>query len=239
MSPTAAAFMLAVAAASATMIGWAIAASRKQWSPRVFGVILLLAAIAMLAISGRELLPSALGQGLSLPQVIGWAAAGAAFVVVMHVLADRMGVGDSRLGRSALLVAVAIGVHNIPEGAAPLAVGLLSLREGAITALAVGLHNIPEGVAVSAPVLAAGGSRRKAFWYTALATGGEILGAVIALLFAEALSPTRIAGLLAVVAGIMITLSLVELLPSAVRLLRQPATPAAAYTGPAPGERGA
>jgi ZIP family zinc transporter len=85
------------------------------------------------------------------------------------------------------------------------------------------LHNIPEGIAVSAPVLASGGSRTRAFWYTAIATGGEILGAVIAVAFAETLTDSRSAALLALVAGIMITLSVVELGPAGVGLMRQSA----------------
>lgn len=221
MTSIAAAFALSVAAASATMIGWALAASRRSWPPHAFGIAMLAAAAAMVLISGLELIPTALANGLRVGQTAALVVAGAGVVVGMHIVAERLGLGGNKLGRSALLVAVAIGLHNVPEGAAPLAAALLSWPAGVVTALAVGLHNIPEGLAVSAPVLASGGTRTRAFWYTAVATGGEISGAVIALVFAEALTGSRSAGLLAFVAGIMITLSLVELGPSGVHLLRQ------------------
>jgi ZIP family zinc transporter len=216
-----AAFALATAAALATLIGWAIAASRRTWSPRVFGWAILLAALAMILISSLQLLPSAVENGLSVMAVSGWAILGALVVIGMHYLAEFFEVGGSRLGRSALLVAIAIGLHNIPEGAAPMAAALLSWPAGLVTALAVALHNIPEGIAVSAPVLAAGGSRTTALWFTAIATGGEIAGAALAFTFSGVLTEQRIAALLACVAGIMITLSVVELGPSGLSLVRQ------------------
>ncbi|MCB0914830.1 MAG: ZIP family metal transporter [Actinobacteria bacterium] len=216
-----AAFALATAAALATMIGWALAASRRTWPPKVFGWAILLAAAAMLLISSLELLPSAISGGLSLPAALGWVVLGAVLVIALHYAADLFDLGGNRLGRSALLVAIAIGLHNVPEGAAPMAAALLSWPAGLVTALAVALHNIPEGIAVSAPVLASGGSRTRAFWFTAVATGGEIAGAALALVFSGVLTETRIAALLALVAGIMMTLSLVELAPSGWSLVRR------------------
>lgn len=219
-APPLAAFALALVAALATMLGWALAASRRRWSPRVFGFALLLAGIAMIAVSLLDLVPTALRHGLSpLPAGL-WMGAGAVVVVGLHVIADRMELGGSELSRSALLVAVAIGLHNVPEGAAPVAAALLSWQAGIVTAIAVGLHNIPEGLAVAVPALAGGASRTRAFWLTAVATGGEIAGAALALAFAGMLSGDRTAALLAFVAGVMVTLSLVELLPSSRRLLR-------------------
>lgn len=186
---------------------------------------MLLAAAAMIAISGFELLPTALDSGLSGRAAVGWLALGAVIVVALHVVAHRLDLGANRMSRSALLVAIAIGLHNIPEGAAPFGAAMLSLRAGVVTAIAVGLHNIPEGIAVAAPVMAGGGSRLRALGYTAVATGGELTGTVLALVFAEALTDARTAALLALVAGIMITLSVVELAPAGVHMLRQPAPP--------------
>ncbi|HYO19939.1 MAG TPA: ZIP family metal transporter [Dermatophilaceae bacterium] len=223
MTP-AVAFLIAVVAASATMLGWVITTSGYSWPPRAFGATLLLAALAMILISSLELLPSAIAGGLSVPAASGWALAGAFIVVALRYLARSFGPGHSRLSRSATLIAVAIGLHNVPEGGATVAAALMSVQGGTVTAVAVGLHNVPEGIAVAAPVMASGGSRTRAFWYTCIATGGEILGAVIALVFAEALTQTRVAVVLALVAGLMITLSLVEIVPSGLALLRRGAS---------------
>lgn len=203
------------------MLGWALAATRRTWPPQVFGAAMLASAIAMVAISAFELLPTAVASGMRLGAAVGWALLGAAIVVVLRVVADRLDVGGNALARSGAIAAVAIGLHNVPEGAAPMGAAMLSWTAGLVTAMAVALHNIPEGLAVSAPVMAAGAGRRRAFWLTAVATGGEVLGAAIALLFAEALTTTRIGGLLALVAGLMITLSVMELAPAGARLLRR------------------
>ena len=216
------AFLLAVAAASATLLGWAIAASRRTWPPQVFGWTLLLAGVAMLAISSLNLLPSAWESGLAEWNVVALVVLGAAVVIGLRVVAARLekANGGASLQRTALVAAVAIGLHNIPEGAAPVGATLVSIQSGVLVALALGLHNIPEGVAISAPVLAGGGSRKRALAFTAVATGGEIAGAIIAVTFAEVLTETRAGGLLAFVAGIMITLSVVELIPAGLKLIR-------------------
>jgi zinc transporter, ZIP family len=221
MMTPAMAFLLAAAAAAATMVGWVIATGGRAWPPKLFGVTLLLVAAAMVLISGFELLPSAIGGGLSVAAAAVWAVAGGVVVVALQSLARRFGLGDDRLTRSAVLIAVAMGLHNIPEGAATAAAALLSVQGGIVTAVAVGLHNVPEGIAVAAPVMASGRSRARAFWFTGVATGGEILGAALALVFAEALTQTRVAALLALVAGLMITLSVVEIAPSGLALLRR------------------
>lgn len=214
------AFLLAVAAASTTMIGWVITASGRPWSPKVFGITLLAVAAAMILISTLELLPTAVRSGLSIAATFGMALVGAGIVVVMQILARRGQPAGRTLASSAVLIAVAVGLHNVPEGGATAAAAILSVQSGLVTAIAVGLHNIPEGIAVAAPVIAGGGSKVRAFWYTGIATLGEVLGAALVLVLAESFTPTRVAGLLALVGGIMITLSILEIAPSGFVLMR-------------------
>jgi len=214
------AFLLAVVAASTTILGWLIATTGRPWSPRVFGVTLVAVAVAMILISSLELIPTAISTGLSVGATTAMVLVGAAIVVAMQLVAHRGRPAGRTLAGSAALIAVAIGLHNIPEGGATAAAALLSVQSGLVTAAAVGLHNVPEGIAVAAPVIASGGSRMRAFWYTGVATVGEVLGAAMVLGLAETFTETRVAGLLAVVAGIMITLSLVEIAPSGFALLR-------------------
>ena len=79
----------------------------------------------------------------------------------------------AKLRRSGLLFALAIGVHNFPEGMATFAAGINSLTLGIPIAVAVALHNIPEGITVSVPIYHATGSRKKAFMYSMVSPGAS------------------------------------------------------------------
>jgi ZIP family zinc transporter len=120
---------------------------------------------------------------------------------------------------TALLVMVAIALHNIPEGTVPYSATMISVRAGIITAIAIALHNIPEGMAVSTAVLAMGGTRRRAMAYTGVSVLGEVAGAMLILVGGRALGPTGAAALLALVAGIMVSLCVTQLIPAGVGLV--------------------
>jgi len=120
------------------------------------------------------------------------------------------------LMRTGLLVAFGIGIHNFPEGMATFAGALQDVRLGIAIAVAIAIHNIPEGLAVSAPVYAATGSRGKAFLWSFLSGVSEPVGAgLAALVLMPFLTPTVLGWMLAVVAGIMVSISLDEIVPAA------------------------
>ncbi len=124
--------------------------------------------------------------------------------------------GSHKLMRTGLFTALAIGVHNFPEGLATFAATLSDLKLGAFIAIAIAIHNIPEGIAVSVPIFYATNSKRKAFTYSFLSGVSEPVGAIIGyLLLMPFLTPMVLAGTLALVAGVMIYIALDELLPTA------------------------
>ncbi|MBE6208681.1 MAG: zinc transporter ZupT [Rikenellaceae bacterium] len=121
-----------------------------------------------------------------------------------------------RLQRMGVITALAIAVHNFPEGIATFMSGYESWETGLAVALAVAIHNIPEGVAVSVPIYAATGSRRKAFWYSFASGLAEPVGALVGFaLLMPIMSEVTMSVVMAAVAGIMIYISLDELLPAA------------------------
>ena len=125
---------------------------------------------------------------------------------------------NPRLMRMGVMTALAIGIHNFPEGIATFAAGLDSLTLGTSIALAVAVHNIPEGIAVAVPLYYGTGSRKKALFYSFLSGLAEPVGAAIAMFFLfHFLTPTVLAVLFASVAGIMVFISFDELLPMAER----------------------
>jgi len=121
-----------------------------------------------------------------------------------------------RLMRMGLFTALAIGIHNFPEGLATFTAAITSPELGIAIAVAIAIHNIPEGIAVSVPVYYATGSKRRAFWLSFSSGLAEPVGALVGyLLLMPFLSPTIFGLLFAGVAGIMVFISLDELLPSA------------------------
>ncbi|MBN1808217.1 MAG: zinc transporter ZupT [Planctomycetes bacterium] len=124
--------------------------------------------------------------------------------------------GDPRLMRTGLMVALGIGIHNFPEGMATFAGSLEDVHLGAAIALAIAIHNVPEGVAVAAPVYAATGSRKKAFLWSFLSGVSEPVGAgAAALVLLPFMSSALLGRMLAAVAGIMVAISMDELVPAA------------------------
>ncbi len=118
------------------------------------------------------------------------------------------------LHRTGLMLALAIGIHNFPEGLATFTSALTNLEIAIPIVFAIAIHNIPEGIAVSVPIYHATGSRKKAFVYSFLSGMAEPIGALVGFLFLMPIwSPTLNAALLAFVSGIMIYISFDELLP--------------------------
>jgi ZIP family zinc transporter len=123
---------------------------------------------------------------------------------------------SASLVRMGVVSAVALTMHNFPEGIATFMAGYSDMRLGVPVAIAVALHNIPEGIAVSVPIFYGTGKRGKAFRYSALSGLSEPLGALAAFfILAPFMSEMLLAGIFAAVAGIMIYISFDELLPSA------------------------
>jgi len=121
-----------------------------------------------------------------------------------------------KLMRMGLLSALAIAIHNFPEGLATFTSALKEPSLGIAIAVAIAIHNIPEGLAVSVPIYFATGNRRKAFWYSFLSGLSEPAGALVGyLLFARFFGDVTFGILFALVAGIMVFISLDELLPTA------------------------
>lgn len=123
-----------------------------------------------------------------------------------------------RMGRTGLLLSLAIGVHNFPEGLATFASALENVTVALPIVVAIAIHNIPEGIAVAVPVLHSTGSRRKAFLASFASGMAEPLGAAFGALFLLPFWSNELGSLLlAFVAGIMVYISFDELLPSSER----------------------
>ena len=125
----------------------------------------------------------------------------------------------SSLMRSGVLLALGIAIHNFPEGLVTFTCAAAGdVAFGIMIAVAIAIHNIPEGIAVSVPIFYATGSRRRAFTYSFLSGIAEPVGALIGYaILLPFLTPALLSSVIAFVAGIMVYISLDEILPLAHR----------------------
>jgi len=122
----------------------------------------------------------------------------------------------SKLLRMGTLTALAIAIHNFPEGLATFLGALRDPGLGVAIAVAIAIHNIPEGISVSVPIFYATGSRRKAFAYSFLSGLAEPVGVIVGYTILRPFMNDIVFGVLfASVAGIMVFISLDELIPTA------------------------
>ena len=206
-----------VTAAGAAMVLFFRAAPRK-----VLDTALGVAAGVMVAASCWSLLIPALERGGLLPAVVGLAL-GAAFLYALDQLLPHLHVlggepeGISTRWRGAVLLVLAITLHNIPEG---LAVGVAygADRVGPATALAIGIavQNFPEGLAVALPLRAHGMGRLKALWYGQLSAVVEPVAGLAGVLLVSTAQPL-LPYALAFAAGAMLYVVVEEMIPEAAR----------------------
>jgi zinc transporter, ZIP family len=235
------AFALTLFAGLSTGIGSALAFFTKRTNTKFLSVALGFSAGVMIYISFTEMLME--GQRILIEMYsprLGMAFAIASFFIGIFSVAliDRLVPHEEnpheahhieemadkkearrqkKLLRLGILAALAIGIHNFPEGLATFIAALNDLKLGVAIAVAIAIHNIPEGIAISIPIFYATGSKAKAFKYSFLSGLSEPLGAVLGcLIFCRFFSGDLLIGFMfPAVAGIMVFISLDQLLPAA------------------------
>ena len=250
MSGLISALILTLIAGSATGIGGALVLFKKKISSNFLAGALGLSAGVMIFISLAELFPEAQAMISDIGLPHGEAFVLIAFFVGMGIitlidftipeyenpheasglsLSDKtaaVGVlehtgNEKALHRLGLLSALAIAVHNFPEGIATFIGALNDPEMGAGITFAISIHNIPEGIAVAIPIYYATKSKGKALLYATLSGLSEVVGAALCLAITAIFGINLTGGspafplVLSAVAGIMIYISLDELLPTA------------------------
>lgn len=219
------AFLMCAIAGFATAIGSAIALflGERAKRPKFAAFCTGFAAGVMIFVSFAEMFPNAKAAFSSQPAVAALNATTSLFIGMMIIplltlipmpKARKKVNNGSALKKTAYLSAIAIAIHNLPEGIATLSSALYSPNLGLSVVFAIALHNIPEGIAVYMPIYLATGSRKKAFMLSALSGMTEPLGAAIGyFVLMPFWNNTINAAILAAVAGIMIYISIKELIP--------------------------
>jgi ZIP family zinc transporter len=121
---------------------------------------------------------------------------------------------NTSLKKTSLFIFLGVFIHNLPEGMATFVSTITEIQLGILLAIAIALHNIPEGIAVSVPIYLCTGSRGRAFFWSFLSGISEFFGALlVGLILWPIINEFLLAAMLSVVAGLMVYISLDELLP--------------------------
>lgn len=224
------ALTLTVLAGLATGIGSVMALFTKKTNTRFLSASLGFSAGVMLYVAMIEIFSKAKSYLCGAAGEVrgSWICAAAFFGgIILIGLIDYLvpnaendiGSGSERsvgLKRMGFMTALAIGIHNFPEGLATFTSALRDPHLGAAIAVAIAIHNIPEGIAVSAPIFFATGNRKKAFLVSFLSGITEPVGALIGYMILMPFFNDIVFGVLfAAVAGIMVFIAVEELLPMA------------------------
>lgn len=228
--------VLTVLAGASTFIGAILGVLTKKPSDRLLGFSLGFAAGIMLLISLMEMLPAALNTPSASPIVC-------YFMFILGLIGyfalDRLlphyhpqdipcengdiecikqakVIHKDKIKRTAILLTLGISLHNFPEGIATYITASANLELGIGIAIAVAIHNVPEGLAVAAPIYIATGSKWQALFWASISGCSEIIGGVLTYVaLGSYVTEALMAAIMAAVSGIMVALSVDELIPLA------------------------
>ncbi|MEM2974173.1 MAG: ZIP family metal transporter [Candidatus Micrarchaeia archaeon] len=210
--------LLSLLAGGATGIGGLIVLFKKP-GKNLIGLLMGFSGGVMLALSIFELIPESIKEGGVEFSIMAFLA-GAVFIFIVDMLLPhiRFGIEEKgvswRIFKVGLLVAIGIAIHNIPEGFVVGAGYQYAPQFGLLIAMAIAMHNIPEGIATALPLRVGGASKTKAFSIALLSGLVEPIGAILAFAFLSGF-PYLIPASLAFAAGVMIFITIDELIPVA------------------------
>lgn len=238
------AFMLTLFAGLSTGIGSAIAFFAKRTNTTFLSMALGFSAGVMIYVSFVELLPSSIvsltelhGTKLGTTYATISFFCGVFLIMLidkfvpsyenpheMHSVEEMVEVEKTdenptknpKLLRVGMMTALVLAIHNFPEGMVTFLAGLKDVSLAIPIAIAIAIHNIPEGISVSVPVYYATGNRKKAFWLSFISGLAEPVGAIIGYAVLSSFLNEDVFGIIfGAIAGIMVFISLDELLPAA------------------------
>lgn len=220
MNPTLLSFLLTLIAGLSTLIGSIVIFLNKKNKDKIIISSLSFASSVMLFISLTDLIPESYNMFKNLFKLIP--------LIIIILININIGIilsfyikkyipenNNDNLYKVGLISMLAIIMHNIPEGMATFMASNTNISLGISLTIAIALHNIPEGISIAVPIYYSTNSKLKAILYTLISGLSEVFGAIITYLFLKPFINDYMMGILfSVIAGIMMHISVFELLPT-------------------------
>ncbi len=213
-------FIISGLAGLSTMIGTIIIFFRVKNVDKIIGASLAFASGVMITICATDLLPASIdilsNKYATIPIILILSL----FLVVGLIISIFINKivpsnDNNKLFRTGILSMFILMLHNIPEGIATFITANDNIKFGVILALAISFHNIPEGISIAVPIYYSTKSKIKALFYTFVAGFSELVGAILAYFFLlPYINEYVFSALYAIISGLMIHISMYELLPT-------------------------
>lgn len=216
-------FLLTTIAGLSTMIGSILIFFSRKKTKKIIVASLAFASAVMLTVSFTDLVPESINllykNYNTFPAIIILLIAVNTGIIISLAIDKYLPNNNSNgLYRVGIISMVAIIVHNIPEGMATFMASTSDFSLGITLTLAIALHNIPEGISISIPIYYSTNSKSKALLYTFISGISELFGAIITFLFLKPFINDKMMGVLfGIIAGIMLHISIYELLPTSLK----------------------
>ena len=215
-------FLITILAGFSTMIGVFPIYFRRKSQDVLIPICLSFAAGVMISISLFSLIPEAI-EAVNQSFVLFPAILIVSIFIVIGILFSSVAdqkiekrFSNNQLYKLGLISVIALMFHNIPEGITTFISSNQDLRLGITLSIGIALHNIPEGISIAVPIYYATKNKKKAILLTFISGFSEFFGAILAYLFlAPIITSLGLGIILALAAGIMIHISIYELIPTA------------------------
>lgn len=214
-------FLLTILAGLSTMLGTILIFIKINNEDKIIAGSLSFASGVMISVSIFDLVPESISMLSESLSGLGVIIVTFLFIMLGIIISSFIdnklpsNYNNTPLYKVGIISMIAIILHNIPEGIATFISSTKDISLGLSLAIAIAMHNIPEGISISVPIYYSTGSKKKALLYTFISGLSEPFGAIIAYLFLMPFINNIILGILfSLIAGIMIRISFVELLPS-------------------------
>ncbi len=219
------AFILSFLAGISTIIGAFVIFIDKHKNNKIVTISLSFAAGVMICVSLTDLIPNSFSMILKNASIFLRFILTLIFIVIGIIISmlidkylpDNYSSSDNKgLYKIGIISMVAIILHNIPEGIATFITSSNNIKLGMTLSIAIALHNIPEGISIAVPIYHATNNKFKAITYSLISGMSEVIGSILAYFFlAPLINEHVMASLYAIIAGIMMHISIYELIPGA------------------------